>query len=154
MNTNSKAAILARIKNLQTRLHSMRMEYDTSASKARGAVLFQGVTQVDDALAQLHAEIAATVKEETSLPFQFNEQTFKATMELARKQILQRFSGFPMAAALAEMVILFLESEMRMTTHFRALHKEAMADDRMRGNPDFYGVDGEPNAKVRGEKRA
>ena len=149
--TNSKASILASIKKAFD-ISASAVEVYRDAPKQTAKYrqenadrLLDTMISVSNMLDNLHHKIDREVKEEFGPLFHCNKETVDATIVNVRGEMLKRFAHFPIAAALIETFMLYFESEFKFMCHFKALHTQAMAEDRMRDNPDCYGVDGEPN---------
>ena len=151
MNTNSKASVIARINAVLSDLGRAK-DHFRDAPKRTGAdrktaedeLLFSH-GKAHETLAVLRNGLLSDVKDECQPLFQCNQQVIGGTIASVRRKLRERFSEFPMATANAEMLLMYFEAELRFMCHFKALHTQAMAEDRMRDNPNCYGVDGEPN---------
>lgn len=160
----SKAVISSRIEMIQKNVLSFLANYNhasiqTTPSRVASSsppttnsadYLFQESEKIERQLAELSSEMKTELKEELGELLYYDRKTIETTMAMAREKVLKRFSHFPMSAALIDMFLLVLESDLRFNVSFLSLRDKCAVEDRLKTN-GLYGIDGEPNKAGRGE---
>lgn len=152
MNTNAKEMVKGRISEISRILDHATDAHRCSRPKSAkdhaeiSKALYEEALKAAAKLNDLYVQINTQIKDDISIPDQYNRQMVLLAIRHARQQVMERFAKFPMAAAMFEMFMLYFETHLDGLVHFSALHKEAMADDR-RIHPQFYNIDGEPKNK-------
>ena len=98
-------------------------------------------------LEALFRDLNENLAEETTLGREYNKETFDAALRVARGKVLQRFSNFPIAAALLECFLMYLETQLDLGAHFLNIRKIANVEDRAKSGNQFYNLDGDPKNK-------
>jgi hypothetical protein len=153
--TLGKAVLSGRLNAIIRRMDHARDAYKNSHKTTKDAdtgktslTLFQeDMTAAQAQLEELYRDLQANLAEETTLGREYNKETFDATLRVVRGKVLQRFSNFPMAAALLECFIMMLEVQLDLGAHFLNLRKQAGVEDRQGPNGQFYNLDGDPKNK-------
>lgn len=156
MNSNNqqtlgKAVLVARLNAIIRRMEKDRDAYLTSHKKTRDAETGQtpltrfqeDMKDAQHSLEALYREVNASLVEETTIGREYNKETFDATLRVVRAKVLERFSHFPMAAAMLETFILFLEAQLTLNAHFLNLRTHCGVEER-KNDPSEYGLNGEP----------
>lgn len=153
--TLGKAVLNNRLGDIIRRMDRARDAYKTSHKKTKDAetgktslTIFQeDMAAAQAQLEELYRDLQANLAEETTLGREYNKETFDATLRVVRGKVLQRFSNFPMAAALLECFIMMLEAQLDLGAHFLNLRKQAGVEDRQGPNGRYYNLDGDPKNK-------
>lgn len=153
--TLGKAVLSGRLNDIIRRMDHARDAYKTSHKTTKDAETGKTsltIFQEDMAAAQaqleaLSRDLKANLAEETTLGREYNKETFDAALLVARGKVLQRFSNFPIAAALLECFLMYLEIQLDLGAHFFNLRKQVGVEDREGPNGRFYNLDGDPKDK-------
>lgn len=153
--TLGKAVLSGRLNAIIRRMDRARDAYKTSHKTTKDAETGKTsltIFQEDMAAAQaeleaLSRDLNANLAEETTLGREYNKETFDAALRVARGKVLQRFSNFPIAAALLECFLMYLETQLDLGAHFFNLRKQAGVEDRAGSGNQFYNLDGDPKSK-------
>ncbi len=148
----SKATLVARLNLLSQMMtaadnaYKSRVATNGQATNKAGAgeALSIQIQEVHRLLGETKAEVEKSMKEEFSPLEHYNQKTVETTLRLVSQDIMKRFGHFPMAAALLELFIMMLETRLQFNASFLALRTEAACQDRIVGNPNAYGLNGEP----------
>jgi hypothetical protein len=152
MNTNAKEMVKGRLNEISRILDHATDAHRCSPKKSaknhadNANFLYEEAAKAAAKINELYVQINTQIKDDISIPDQYNREMVHLGIRHARQQVMERFAKFPMAAAMFEMFMLYFETHLDGLVHFSALHKEAMADDR-RAHPQFYNIDGEPKEK-------
>lgn len=146
-----KAALKGRINGIIRRMDHARDAYKNSHKTTKDAdtgntplTTFQlDMAAVQVELETLSRELEANLAEETTIGREYNKETFTAAINIARNKMRDRFRDFPIAAALLETFILFLETQLELGAHFLNLRNQAAVEERVK-NPGLYGLNGNP----------
>lgn len=157
MNTNAKEMVKGRIGEISRLVDHATDAYRCANPKSakdhaeNSKALYEETLKAAAKLNELYVAINTQIKDDISIPDQYNRDIILFAIRHARQQVMERFSKFPMAAAMFEMFMLYFETHLDGLVHFQALHKEAMADDR-RIHPQFYNLNGEPKSDTKREQ--
>jgi hypothetical protein len=131
---------------LSSRLNNIIHHVDQIRNSKKPLNLSNMFAEVQSQLQTLKKELDADLVEETTILFDYNQETFNLALNLLRKKIRERFVHFPMAAALAEQTLMLVEMEIDMTAQFTNLRKVAGIEERTGPSKHLYGLNGEPKA--------
>ena len=153
--TLGKAVLSGRLGDIIRRMDHARDAYKTSHKTTKDAetgktslTLFQeDMAAAQAELEALYRDLNANLAEETTLGREYNKETFDAALRVARGKVLQRFSNFPIAAALLECFLMYLETQFDLGAQLLNLRKIVNVEDRDGPNGQFYNLDGDPKSK-------
>jgi len=147
MNTLSKSVIVGRLNSILCSLRgpSNAIVWDKDMKKIKGGAedLGRQVHRTLEELNNLSDQIKESVKEEHEL-LPYTKQVVEASLKMTREKIQERYKNFPIAAALAETIILLVESDLLFAASFMNLRDKAGCEDRSSDHHKFYKVNGEP----------
>jgi hypothetical protein len=153
--TLGKAVLNNRLGDIIRRMDHARDAYKTSHKTTKDAetgktsltVFQEDMAKIQESLEVLSRDLKANLVEETTLGREYNKETFDAALRVARQQVLEQFKNFPIAAALLECFLMYLETQLDLGAHFLNLRKIANVEDREGSNGRFYNLDGDPKNK-------
>jgi len=153
--TLGKAVLNNRLGDIIRRMDHARDAYKTSHKTTKDAetgktsltVFQEDMAAAQAQLEELYRDLQANLEQETTLGREYNKETFDATLRTVRQKVLERFKNFPMAAAMLELFIMLLETDLTLAAHFFNLRKQAGVEDRQGPNGQFYNLDGDPKNK-------
>jgi hypothetical protein len=149
--TLGKSVLVNRINSIANLMKTSREVYNASPKRKRDnnnkyplETLEDNMRFVQEELELLYRDVKENLATETTIDREYNKETFEATLRSVRNKVLQRFQGFPMAAALLECFIMLIESDLTLNAHFLNLRKQAGVEDRVNNGNQLYNLDGQP----------
>lgn len=147
MNTLSKAVVVGRLNQIIADLrgpsNAIVWGKDMKQLKEGGEALGKQVHRTLEELNNLCDQIRESKDAELEL-LPYSKRLVETSLQMTSEKIRKRYANFPIAAALAETILMLVEADLLFAASFMQLRDKAGCEDRASDHHKFYKVDGEP----------